>query len=87
MSLHEAPAALHTENEGFSVNHCFCSQFQTQNLTIWRGILKKLKIFFSIMNSSKKTSLIIYTGVMVWEIQVELYNSFFRFENTRIFLF
>jgi hypothetical protein len=26
-----------------------------------------------------------YTGVMVWEIQADLYNSFFRFENTRIF--
>jgi hypothetical protein len=28
-----------------------------------------------------------YTGVMVWEIQADIYNSFFRFENTRIFLF
>jgi hypothetical protein len=48
---------------------------------------EKMKEVFLKTNSSKKTSLSFYTGVMVWEIQADLYNSFFRFENTRIFLF
>jgi hypothetical protein len=48
---------------------------------------EKLKDFFSRTSSYTKTSLSFHTGVMVWEIQADIYNSFFRFENTRIFLF
>jgi hypothetical protein len=48
---------------------------------------EKSKEFFSIMSSYKKNLPHFYTGVMVWEIQADLYSSFFRFENTRIFMF
>jgi hypothetical protein len=47
-------------------------------MRIWRGILKNGKRFFSRTSSYTNTSLRFNTSVMVWEIQEDLYNSFFR---------
>jgi hypothetical protein len=47
----------------------------------------KKKEFFSRTRSYTKYSLMVYTGITVWEIQADLYNSFFRFENSGISCF
>jgi transposase len=64
----------------FLVVDCFCSQLQAHILEQMVIYLNKRKEVFSILGSStKKSSLIFFTGVMVWDIRRDLYNLFYIF--------
>ena len=62
-------------------NDCFCTKLQTSVLNPWKGIFEKWQIILSITSPLKITSFSFFTGVMVWNIRMDLYNLFFRFKH------